>query len=480
MSNNRPGNNPAPPATSGFAYAMANLPFPHFMPPGNQTGNGPRQPARDANLPEFNSTLLVANKKFRPVIANPDHARRECLGLMERYNAVPQVVATDIPDLETDGQRWVERLYNAVYDFSQTSENPKSIHYMNLLKDDYYPEGIMHIMMWYLLTTIVEAQKGNCLMKPWFSAEYPAYRNYPTFAARFKDVEYVLRTSKACCGSLYSVLDFPARLAWNPPRELNRKRRGKNRPAAEHVGGDAGEQQAPTSDTNIEREDKASVKDAMFFDDNKVVGQEAVPDPSEEPNTTRLKRSSKRALVLKQLTEPKRRRRTVGADAAPLEKEEAAPTGPTSSTPAGEEEGERVRFDPWGSSSPVASSSSPFPIDPRLYQTSRASPGSRMPRQMPASYYGAQARYYGMPAMARYDGIHHSGLSPQAGTIYHQTYPPMLATPWFLAPATGSSATVDRTGGNPQEDNPDGEGQGDNLYDNEGHSWSLNAFRRQD
>ncbi|GAW24710.1 hypothetical protein ANO14919_143010 [Xylariales sp. No.14919] len=158
---------------------------------------------------------------------------------------------------------------------------------------------------------------------------------------------------------------------------------------------------------------------------------------------------SKRALVLKQLTEPKRRRRTVGLDAAPLEKEEAAPTGPTSSTPAGEEEGERVRFDPWGSSSPVAPSSSPIPIDPRLSQSSRASPDCRMPRPMPASYYGAQARYYGKPAMARYDGIHHSGLSSQAGTIYPQTYPPIPATPWFLTPASGtqptnSSETFDR------------------------------------
>ncbi|RWA04316.1 hypothetical protein EKO27_g10789 [Xylaria grammica] len=471
MSNNRPGNNPAPPATNDFAYTMANLPLAHhFMSLSDQTGNGPGQPARNANLPEFNSTLLVANKKFRPVIANPDHAMQECLGLMERYNAVPQVVATDIPDLRTDGQRWVERLYNAVYDFSQTSENPKSIHYMNLLKEDYYPEGIMHILLWYLLTTIVEAQKGNCLMKPWLSAEYPAYRNYPTFAARFKDVEYVLRTSKACCGSLYSVLDFAARMAWNPPRELNRKRRGKNRHAAEHVGGDTGEQQGPTPDSNIELENKASIKNSMFFDDNKVVGQGAVPDLSEEPNTTRLKRSSKRALVLKQLTEHKRRRRTVGADAAPLDKEEATSTGPTSmeptsSTPAGGEEGGRVRFDPWGSSSPGAPSSSPFPIDPRLSQTPRVSPGRRAPRPMPASYYWAQAQYHGT----------------QAGT----SYPQMQATPWFVAPPSGaqptaSSATFDRANRDPQEDNSDDEGQGNNLYDNEGHSWSLNAFRRQD
>ncbi|RWA12314.1 hypothetical protein EKO27_g2805 [Xylaria grammica] len=123
-----------------------------------------------------------------------------------------------------------------------------------------------------------------------------------------------------------------------------------------------------------------------------------------------------------------RRRRTVGADAAPLDKEEAASTGPTSSTPAWGEEGERVRFDPWGSSSPGA----PFPIDPRLSQTPRVSPGRRAPRPMPASYYWAQAQYHGT----------------QAGT----SYPQMAATPWFLPPAsgtqpTGSSATFDRANG---------------------------------
>ncbi|CAJ2512445.1 Uu.00g054600.m01.CDS01 [Anthostomella pinea] len=67
-----------------------------------------------------------------------------------------------------------------------------------------------------------QAQRGICTIPEWYNRTGPIYRQYASFKERFDDVDLALRESKAACRSLFNLIEFPARLAWNPLRESNR------------------------------------------------------------------------------------------------------------------------------------------------------------------------------------------------------------------------------------------------------------------
>ncbi|KAI3330776.1 hypothetical protein F4824DRAFT_515243 [Ustulina deusta] len=246
----------------------------------HQMHHGLWQPPQRTPLHDFWSTLGAANSTYRPVLSSYRHAEQMRVELMARYN-VPNTTTTDIPDLDLEGEEWVRLLHSAVYDFSQTLEAPGSQHYRNISRDDYYSEGVVHIMLWKVVHNIAEAQQGICSLPPWYTTDGPIYRPYPSFAERFREVELALRVSKACCCSLFSATEFAARLAWNPRKELKRKRTNQSinftKNTVQAIGLQACKQQGISRNQDGELEDKASSKTILLCDGNKVAGTKEVP-----------------------------------------------------------------------------------------------------------------------------------------------------------------------------------------------------------
>ncbi|KAI0967259.1 hypothetical protein F4678DRAFT_465798 [Xylaria arbuscula] len=173
-------------------------------------------------LPEFSTTLEKANPNYRPVLRSYGHATLMRQRLIATYN-IESTLAHDLPNIDTDGEIWIRLLHNAVHDLSKCLESSTSMHYKTIANGTHYSEGVMHLVLWELLQCIVEAQQGICKLPPWFTTEGPSYKTYSSFVERFNEVTATLKSSKACCCSLFAMPSFAARLAWNPQREFKRK-----------------------------------------------------------------------------------------------------------------------------------------------------------------------------------------------------------------------------------------------------------------
>ncbi|KAI8631895.1 hypothetical protein F5Y19DRAFT_472782 [Xylariaceae sp. FL1651] len=173
-------------------------------------------------MPAFDTTMEATQRHFRPLIRNyADLQVKQMVYLAS--NNVTGTALTDLPNNDDQRQDLVCRLFNAFYDGSDTLEEPESQQYRAIMTDDYYPEGAVHLALWKLLMCIEDAQRGVCSIPGYYTRNGPVYRHYPSFAERFADVEDALKESKAACRSLFTLFEFPARLAWNPPKEASRK-----------------------------------------------------------------------------------------------------------------------------------------------------------------------------------------------------------------------------------------------------------------
>ncbi|KAI0817020.1 hypothetical protein GGR55DRAFT_693331 [Xylaria sp. FL0064] len=266
-------------ASTFDSNAMGNTPQHDFVPiaQGNLFGHNPHQPSRNPSLPAFSATVERVNRTYRPVLRDHQHAEEKWAELISRGN-IPGTIIGDVPDINLEGEPLVESLYRAVYDFSEAFEAPNSQHYESLSKDDFYTEGLMHFMLWRLLYNIIQAQKGICSLAPWYTTGGPVYKTYPSFAERFRDVELALKKSKACCCSLFSSSDFAARLAWNPTKELRRKRSNhttnSTKTSLQNLAIQTCIDQGISRYKDGELEDKASRDDG-----NKVLREKKIPTP---------------------------------------------------------------------------------------------------------------------------------------------------------------------------------------------------------
>ncbi|KAI1352469.1 hypothetical protein F5Y01DRAFT_313939 [Xylaria sp. FL0043] len=264
-------------ASACDSNAMGNTPQHDIVPiaQGNLFGHSPHQPSRNASLPAFSTTVERVNRTYRPVLRDFQHAEEKWAELMSQGN-IRDTIIRDIPDINSDGARLVGSLYRAVYDFSEAFEASNSQHCETLDKDDYYTEGLMHIMLWRLLYNIIQAQKGICSLAPWYTTGGPVYKAYPSFVERFRDVELALKKSKACCCSLFSSSDFAARLAWNPTKELRRKRSNhttnSTKTSLQNLAIQTCIDQGISRNKDGELEDKASRGDG-----NKVLREKEIP-----------------------------------------------------------------------------------------------------------------------------------------------------------------------------------------------------------
>ncbi|KAI0508712.1 hypothetical protein F5B22DRAFT_649806 [Xylaria bambusicola] len=220
-----PNGGPRPPANGEDMASQISAPGPmtQVQRRGNQAGPSLLPVAPDTIFPHPKRIADAANVCYRPVFQNRAKAESFCQYMMSKYDKTDTSTA-DIPDLDVEGEghEWIERLHNAVYDFSGILELKEAEYYKKLTKD-YYNEGAMHWMLWKLLNCVVEAQHGINLLPPWYTPDGPHYRYYPSFAERFNDVVAGLRESKSTVISLFKNDEFPARLAWNPPKEYKRK-----------------------------------------------------------------------------------------------------------------------------------------------------------------------------------------------------------------------------------------------------------------
>ncbi|KAI1361495.1 hypothetical protein F5Y08DRAFT_342609 [Xylaria arbuscula] len=173
-------------------------------------------------LPQFDSTVDKASSVYRPLFRNRADAEAAEAYLKSKYN-VRDTTTMDIPNTDHENEGYIRMMYVAVYDMGQTLDAVGSDSHSAIFKDC-YSEGSLHIVLWKLLGLIGDAQRGICRLPPWYTPEGPIYKKYGSFLDRFRDVELALRQSKAACRSLLSELDFPARLAWHPVKELRRKK----------------------------------------------------------------------------------------------------------------------------------------------------------------------------------------------------------------------------------------------------------------
>ncbi|TGJ83617.1 hypothetical protein E0Z10_g5154 [Xylaria hypoxylon] len=467
-----------------------------FMTQGNQMDYNPGQPSQDTDLPDFSTTLEAANHTFRPILPSYREAEQAWIVLVAQNN-VAGTITTDIPDLNLDGERWVRALYNAVYDFSKTLEANGSQHYKNLHKHNYYPEGVVQVVLWKLVNNIVEAQRGVCSLPPWYTSDGPVYKPYESFAARFAEVEDALKSSKSCCCGLFSSTEFSARLAWNPTKE--------------------------------------------FSDGNKVAGRKDIPTALSRSLNDGIKRRpqpSERAKVTSKLIAPPKPPNSEQNRPAPIDEDQPTPLG----SPAGSTESLEYNNDEIGlllsqlSRSGVDTTSGfiggtdagmghlnqfsalepeaylyPQAVqDRQLYRGPQAyqSPTvfqqqgtslqqqtlqhhQRMSQQMPANPSYGQFQLQNPAGMMNLPHISHSGITQQGVNQQHQyaawpSSPLNMNTPLFRLPSAHNSHFP----GGPQTPFPANRGQqtgnsyngeqgNDTPNDGQELHWDASVFRRQ-
>ncbi|KAI1288866.1 hypothetical protein F5Y03DRAFT_401492 [Xylaria venustula] len=178
--------------------------------------------AASSNVVSELADTFDPEQTYRPLFRSHWHADQVRKQLAAENNR-KDTLTHDIPNIDTDGEPWIRLLYQALHDLSICLEPEGSGQYNMIKSGTRHSETVKHIVLWELLKCIVDAQKGICGLDSWPASDGPGYREYPSFAERFGEVEHILKKSKACCLSLFSMPFFTTRLAWNPPKEYKRK-----------------------------------------------------------------------------------------------------------------------------------------------------------------------------------------------------------------------------------------------------------------
>ncbi|KAI2641264.1 hypothetical protein GGS21DRAFT_547592 [Xylaria nigripes] len=144
------------------------------------------------SAPAFESTLKTSNPVFRPLIKNFGDMDAKLDDYIASNN-VENTIADHLSLTDHDRQNLIQRLFNAFYDDSNTIEPQDSQHHRYIYAQNHFTEGVVHMMLWKLLQNIEDAQEGMCNLPPWYTTGGPVYKQYPTFAARFKDIETALQ-----------------------------------------------------------------------------------------------------------------------------------------------------------------------------------------------------------------------------------------------------------------------------------------------
>ncbi|KAI5855068.1 hypothetical protein GGS23DRAFT_618983 [Durotheca rogersii] len=127
--------------------------------------------------------------------------------------------AIGMPTTFGEKRNLVRALFDACHDFGQIYE-PAHGQSVKRLQNGYYTDLENELILWKLLESICEAQRGHCLIPQYSNCRDRAYDHYDNFQARFNSTIEALRSSKDLVASLFSNEQFLK--ATN--RNLNNKR----------------------------------------------------------------------------------------------------------------------------------------------------------------------------------------------------------------------------------------------------------------
>ncbi|KAH9889609.1 hypothetical protein F4778DRAFT_753505 [Xylariomycetidae sp. FL2044] len=143
---------------------------------------------------------------------------------MARHN-VGNTSDHGIPQTDQQSHECVRRLWAAFYYYGHdTVEAEGSSTYKRVMTQDHYSAGDVEIQLWTLLGNTINAQRGVCDLPPACGRGATTYQRFGSFEDRLEQVINALKVSKANCCGLFTGVAFTARLAWNPGKELGRKK----------------------------------------------------------------------------------------------------------------------------------------------------------------------------------------------------------------------------------------------------------------
>ncbi|KAI1266967.1 hypothetical protein F5Y18DRAFT_425523 [Xylariaceae sp. FL1019] len=170
--------------------------------------------------------LVDEQNCFRAPIQSPaDAEAREAIHLARR-NLEVNPPAADIPGPEDDGHRRTiaASLKTAIIRHDQVPEAGRRRNGFRHLTDLRWWDSEIDLLVWKLMDYAEAAATGQCLIPRFHEARPTPYKRFDTYQDRLRAMEAILLENKDTVESCFKNDVFCARLAWNPGKEIGRKK----------------------------------------------------------------------------------------------------------------------------------------------------------------------------------------------------------------------------------------------------------------
>ncbi|KAL7626475.1 hypothetical protein AAE478_003247 [Parahypoxylon ruwenzoriense] len=171
--------------------------------------------------PSMEEMMQSKTKEFRGWIQGMDDYEAVLRAYLSIHNK-PEQTANDFPTTTDQQTQLIGVLFDACHNCDNILEKPQGQSAMRV-KGNSYSDLEWEIVLWPLLMSIIDAQRGICRIPNYLNCRGPVSNSYNSFMDRFNAVVDSLKASKDLTVSLFRDSMFIHRLAWRPEAEKQTK-----------------------------------------------------------------------------------------------------------------------------------------------------------------------------------------------------------------------------------------------------------------